>query len=116
MFPPPLAAARRHVPPPLLVPLLLLLTGNPLQQALFELAILRLFSTTTETDVKVVYMAPTKSLCSERARDWKTKFAPLGWNVIELTGDSTLATSKEIGSASVIVTTPEKWDVISRRW
>lgn len=27
---------------------------------------------------KIIYMAPTKSLCSERAKDWQLKFKPLG--------------------------------------
>lgn len=27
---------------------------------------------------KIIYMAPTKSLCGERAKDWQLKFKPLG--------------------------------------
>jgi replicative superfamily II helicase len=85
-------------------------------QVLFELAILQLFSTTS-SDTKVVYIAPTKSLCSERTSDWKSKFAPLGWDVVELTGDTTsLGSLRDIGDARIVVTTPEKWDVVTRRW
>ncbi|KAM0753841.1 P-loop containing nucleoside triphosphate hydrolase protein [Meredithblackwellia eburnea MCA 4105] len=83
---------------------------------LFELAILRLFSTLSDPDAKVVYMAPTKSLCSERARDWKAKFTPFGWKVVEYTGDSSLTAHREVAGASVIITTPEKWDSMTRRW
>lgn len=64
-------------------------------------------------------MAPTKSLCSERAQDWRLKFGGLGlgWNVVEITGDSFNGNStlRDIGSARVIVTTPEKWDSLTRR-
>ena len=63
----------------------ILLTTSFLQ-VLFELAILRLFSTSAHPDAKCIYMAPTKALCSERAKDWKAKFGRLGWDVIELTG------------------------------
>lgn len=87
--------------------------------ALFELAILRLFAS-ADADAKVVYIAPTKSLCSERARDWKTKFGRLGlgWGVVELTGDSRAGAGslKDVGEARIIVTTPEKWDAMTRRW
>ncbi|GAA5826052.1 hypothetical protein JCM5353_004194 [Sporobolomyces roseus] len=86
---------------------------------LFELAILRLFSTSTSSQSKVLYMAPTKSLCSERAVDWKKKFERgLGWKVTELTGDSEIGSSiwREVASSRIIVTTPEKWDALTRRW
>lgn len=95
----------------------ILLTTSFLQ-VLFELAILRLFSTSAHPDAKCIYMAPTKALCSERAKDWKAKFGRLGWDVIELTGDSKsgAGTLKDVGSAKVIVTTPEKFDAMTRRW
>ena len=40
---------------------------------LFELAMIRLWQ--KEKEGQVVYIAPTKSLCSERVRDWTTKFS-----------------------------------------
>ncbi|SCV68997.1 BQ2448_2017 [Microbotryum intermedium] len=88
---------------------------------LFELAILRLFSKADSNDVKAVYMAPAKSLCAERAADWKTKFerSGLGWSVVELTGDTAMdgpGLWMEIGKARIIITTPEKWDSITRKW
>lgn len=80
---------------------------------------LRLFSTSTASDSKVVYVAPTKSLCNERAADWKAKFGQLGlgWEVIELTGDSSngMSNLKDVGSSRVIITTPEKWDSMVRQ-
>ncbi|GAA5919330.1 hypothetical protein JCM6882_002778, partial [Rhodosporidiobolus microsporus] len=86
---------------------------------LFELAILRLFTTSTDADTKVLYMAPTKSLCSERTSDWKRKFEiGLGWTVQELTGDSDTGTTawRDVAKARIIVTTPEKWDAMTRKW
>jgi len=61
-------------------------------------------------------MSPTKSLCSERTRDWKKKFSPLNLNVEEMTGDSDASTLKAVQTADIIVTTPEKWDSMTRKW
>ncbi|GAA5989083.1 hypothetical protein JCM10908_001151 [Rhodotorula pacifica] len=86
---------------------------------LFELAMLRLFTTSSSNDSKVLYMAPTKSLCSERVADWKKKFeVGLGWTVQELTGDSDFSTGawRDVAKARIIVTTPEKWDSMTRKW
>ncbi|BGP46261.1 ATP-dependent DNA helicase MER3 [Rhodotorula kratochvilovae] len=86
---------------------------------LFELAILRLFTNAPSNKAKVLCMAPTKSLCSERTLDWKRKFEQaLGWTVQELTGDSETSTSawRDFANARIIVTTPEKWDAMTRKW
>ncbi|KAF5357923.1 hypothetical protein D9756_001436 [Leucocoprinus leucothites] len=64
-------------------------------------------------------MAPTKALCSERSRDWTTKFDPLGIKVCELTGDTVQVGRSSWGDAkesSIIVTTAEKWDSLTRTW
>lgn len=39
---------------------------------------------------------------------------PAGLKVAELTGDTQLS-KKELGETQMIVTTPEKWDVITRK-
>ncbi|BGP68563.1 ATP-dependent DNA helicase MER3 [Rhodotorula toruloides] len=86
---------------------------------LFELAIIRLFTQSDVSDAKVLYMAPTKSLCSERVADWKRKFEQtFGWIVQELTGDTDAVAGawREVANASIIVTTPEKWDAMTRKW
>ena len=57
-----------------------------------------------------------KALCHERAEDWKRKFAHLSFSVAELTGDTEWHLIADAQKASLIVTTPEKWDSISRRW
>ncbi|KAH8681476.1 Sec63 Brl domain-containing protein [Xylariales sp. PMI_506] len=65
---------------------------------------------------KVVYIAPMKALVRERVKDWGTRLArPLGLKLVELTGDNTPDT-RTIKDADIIVTTPEKWDGISRNW
>lgn len=65
---------------------------------------------------KVVYIAPMKALVRERVKDWGKRLArPLGLKIVELTGDNTPDT-KTIKDADIIITTPEKWDGISRSW
>ena len=79
-----------------------------------ELAILELIKNSPSS--KVVYIAPLKALARERLIDWKKKLtSSLGLVVVELTGDVTpdLAIIKK---ANVIITTPEKWDGITRGW
>ena len=66
--------------------------------------------------MKVVYIAPLKALVRERVKDWKVRLEQrLGKLVVELTGD-VVPDSQAIASADVIVTTPEKWDGVSRSW
>ncbi|PVU92630.1 hypothetical protein BB561_003719 [Smittium simulii] len=65
-------------------------------------------------DFKIVYVAPMKALASEIVRKYSDKLKWLGINVKEFTGDSQL-TKREIASANIIVTTPEKWDVVTRK-
>lgn len=83
---------------------------------ILELAICKIFADRGSENFKVVYQAPTKALCSERARDWEKKFGPMNLRCAELTGDTAQAELRRVGSASIIVTTPEKWDSITRKW
>jgi antiviral helicase SLH1 len=65
---------------------------------------------------KVVYIAPMKALVRERVQDWgKRLTGPMGLKLVELTGDNTPDT-RTIRDADIIITTPEKWDGISRSW
>lgn len=84
--------------------------------ALLELAICRLVEGNSSGQFKIVYQAPTKSLCSERIRDWQKKFSHLNLACVELTGDTGYAEMNRVGAASIIITTPEKWDSITRKW
>ncbi|KAI8383054.1 hypothetical protein BD560DRAFT_444155 [Blakeslea trispora] len=82
--------------------------------ATMELAIIRLLFN-KGSHSKVIYMAPTKSLCSERVRDWQQKFLPLGFECNEFTGDTEDTSVAMLKKTSIIITTPEKWDAITRR-
>ena len=84
--------------------------------AILELAICKLALNRGKENFKIVYQAPTKALCSERARDWESKFSHLSFKCAELTGDTSLGAMRRVGEASIIVTTPEKWDAITRKW
>jgi antiviral helicase SLH1 len=65
---------------------------------------------------KVVYIAPMKALVRERVKDWRARLThQMGLKLVELTGDNTPDT-RTIRDADIIITTPEKWDGISRSW
>ncbi|XP_029451214.1 activating signal cointegrator 1 complex subunit 3 isoform X1 [Rhinatrema bivittatum] len=79
-----------------------------------ELAIFRIFNKYPTS--KAVYIAPLKALVRERMEDWKVRIVEkLGKKVVELTGDVT-PDMRAIAQADLIVTTPEKWDGVSRSW
>lgn len=86
---------------------------------IFELAILAAFR--DDPNTKVVYVAPTRSLCSERVADWRTRFGKIGFKVVEYTGESAgkgkteRSELKDVRDHRLIVTTPEKWDQLTRR-
>jgi ATP-dependent DNA helicase HFM1/MER3 len=81
-----------------------------------ELAICRLVTLYTHQQFKVVYQAPTKSLCAERYREWQAKFGTLDLQCAELTGDTDYNQLRSIQNAAIIITTPEKWDSVTRKW
>ncbi|XP_030580581.1 activating signal cointegrator 1 complex subunit 3 [Archocentrus centrarchus] len=79
-----------------------------------EIAMFRVFNECPSS--KVVYIAPLKALVRERIEDWKVRIEEkLGKKVVELTGDVT-PDMRAIAQADLIVTTPEKWDGVSRSW
>ncbi|KAI6206603.1 Activating signal cointegrator 1 complex subunit 3 [Aphelenchoides besseyi] len=79
-----------------------------------ELAIFRLLQ--HRPGKKCVYIAPLKALVRERVKDWKEKFAKqLGVGLVEVSGDHTPSLA-ELEAASILVTTPEKWDGITRSY
>lgn len=89
-------------------------TGSGKTAAL-ELAICRLINGFAIGSYKIVYQAPTKSLCSERLRDWQAKFGPLDLQCVELTGDTDNVSQRNVQHATIIITTPEKWDSMTRK-
>ena len=65
-------------------------------------------------DFKIIYIAPLKALVAEQTGNFGARLAPYGIKVAELTGDRQL-TKQQIAETQIIVTTPEKWDVITRK-
>lgn len=55
-----------------------------------------------------------KALASEIVRKFSKRLAWLSVKVRELTGDMQM-TKDEIAETQMIVTTPEKWDVVTRK-
>lgn len=65
-------------------------------------------------DFKIIYIAPLKALVQEQVGNFGKRLEPYGIRVAELTGDRQL-TKQQIAETQVIVTTPEKYDVITRK-
>lgn len=89
----------------------------------FELAIIKVIVDAEQGHLrhtlapKIVYLAPTKALCSERKLDWERKFKHYNIQCIELTSDSNIAVNfKELNKTCILLATPEKWDSITRSW
>jgi replicative superfamily II helicase len=62
----------------------------------------------------VVYISPLKALASEIVDKFSSKLGYLGVRVREFTGDMGL-TKQELSETHIIVATPEKWDVLTRK-
>eukprot|EP00537_Pseudo-nitzschia_pungens_P006262 CAMPEP_0172376338 /NCGR_PEP_ID=MMETSP1060-20121228/66435_1 /TAXON_ID=37318 /ORGANISM="Pseudo-nitzschia pungens, Strain cf. cingulata" /LENGTH=426 /DNA_ID=CAMNT_0013103831 /DNA_START=115 /DNA_END=1392 /DNA_ORIENTATION=+ len=72
---------------------------------------------------KIVYIAPNKALCEERYKDWSQKLQSmnLGLKVSLITGQDAgskqaMSSFTDLIDGHLIVTTPEKWDSMTRRW
>lgn len=63
---------------------------------------------------KIIYIAPMKALVQEMVQSFTRRLAPYGLRVAELTGDAQLSRA-QIAATHLIVTTPEKWDIITRK-
>ncbi|TIB74309.1 hypothetical protein E3Q23_02738 [Wallemia mellicola] len=93
---------------------------------ILELAIIKMLEgkrnqmpSTTARNMKAIYLAPTRALCSEKTRDWQAKFNSINLSVKEITGDLPFDAQSNIMDflhADIVVTTPEKWDSLTRRW
>lgn len=67
-----------------------------------------------DRDFKIIFVSPMKALAAEMTENFSKRLAPFMLKVRELTGDMQL-TKKEVAQTQVIVTTPEKWDGITRK-
>ncbi|MEE6520153.1 hypothetical protein FKM82_017964 [Ascaphus truei] len=63
---------------------------------------------------KIIYIAPMRSLVQEMVGSFGKRLSTYGINVAELTGDHQLC-KEEINATQIIVCTPEKWDIITRK-
>lgn len=63
---------------------------------------------------KIIYVAPMKALVQEVVKNFAKRLGPYGITVRELSGDSSL-TRQQISETQMIVTTPEKWDIVTRQ-
>ena len=79
-----------------------------------EFAVLRLLS--QNPDGRCVYMASKEPLAEIIYMDWATKFGKyLGKKVVLLSGE-TGTDLKLLAKGQIIISTADKWDVLSRRW
>ena len=93
---------------------------------LFELGIARIIkqnynlssNSYKNKNFKIIYIAPIKSLCQEKTFEWKIKYSksPLELTVIECTSDSEYLNISLLNNSNIILTTPEKFDVLTRKW
>lgn len=88
----------------------------------FELAIIKMIMNSEQREnylgaAKVIYLAPTKALCTERCNDWAKKFSSFNLECIELTSDMNATINfKSLQKSCILLATPEKWDSITRSW
>ncbi|XP_072177738.1 U5 small nuclear ribonucleoprotein 200 kDa helicase-like [Diadema setosum] len=79
-----------------------------------ELAIMRMLQQSPES--RCVYVTPLEALAEQIYNEWHMKFQmQLGRKVVLLTGE-TSTDLKLLAKGNVIISTPDRWDVLSRRW
>ncbi|KAF0895374.1 hypothetical protein E2562_012405 [Oryza meyeriana var. granulata] len=66
------------------------------------------------TKYKIVYVAPMKALVAEVVGNLSARLSEYKVTVRELSGDQNL-TKQQIDETQIIVTTPEKWDIVTRK-
>ena len=79
-----------------------------------EIAILRLLMV-ADDGAKCVYITPKQQLAQIVYTQWMKKFEPLNRSIVLLTGESSVDL-KLIAKGNIIISTHDKWDMISRRW
>ncbi|KAI6657806.1 U5 small nuclear ribonucleoprotein [Oopsacas minuta] len=65
-------------------------------------------------NMKIIYIAPMKSLVHEVVLNFKKRLGHYGIIVDEMTGDNQLS-KENARETNIIVCTPEKWDIITRK-
>uniref|UniRef100_A0A7E4UNZ2 U5 small nuclear ribonucleoprotein 200 kDa helicase n=1 Tax=Panagrellus redivivus TaxID=6233 RepID=A0A7E4UNZ2_PANRE len=67
-----------------------------------------------KSEFKCVYIAPMRSLVQEMVGSFKKRLEPYGIEVGEMTGDQQM-TKEQFMATQLIVCTPEKYDIITRK-
>ena len=81
-----------------------------------EFAILEAISRVGLPDVKCVYIAPYQSVVARQLVKWQESIQPvLGARIMALSGETALDL-KILEASNVVLSTPQNWDMISRRW
>lgn len=63
---------------------------------------------------KIIYVSPMKALVQEQVKNFSDRLKEFGVTVRELSGDASL-TRQQIAETQMLVTTPEKFDIILRQ-
>ncbi|XP_052863801.1 probable ATP-dependent DNA helicase HFM1 [Anopheles cruzii] len=82
---------------------------------ILELAIVRL-ALASRDNYRIVYLAPTRSLCAEKYHDWKDRLGALRISCIQYDGDNAVEDINKLSNHRLILSTPEKWEVFTRNW
>ena len=65
-------------------------------------------------DFKIIYISPMRSLVQEQVGSFSKRLESYGIKVGELTGDNQMC-REEIEATQLIICTPEKWDIVTRK-
>ncbi|CAD8198479.1 unnamed protein product [Paramecium octaurelia] len=63
---------------------------------------------------KIIYIAPMKALVNEMVHNFQNRLEPYNIKVAEVTGDTHL-TKHQLNAIQVLIATPEKWDILTRK-
>ncbi|CAD8200123.1 unnamed protein product [Paramecium pentaurelia] len=63
---------------------------------------------------KIIYIAPMKALVNEMVHNFQNRLEPYNIKVAEVTGDTHL-TKHQLNTIQVLIATPEKWDILTRK-
>eukprot|EP00917_Polyrhabdina_sp_WS-2016_P028332 GHVP01060499.1.p1 GENE.GHVP01060499.1~~GHVP01060499.1.p1 ORF type:complete len:1097 (+),score=212.20 GHVP01060499.1:152-3292(+) len=92
-----------------------ILVCSPTGTGKTEIALMAITKIVTEgKENKSIYIAPMKALVGEIVHKLRNRLRDLNVKILECTGDKEVKQS-ELDTASVIVATPEKWDIITRK-
>ena len=70
----------------------------------------------SDTFDKIVYMCPVESLCKLRLQDWKKRLGGAIGISVEMLKGNLQQDLQIINKADIIISTTEKWDMVSRKW